>query len=57
MSLLFRNWLDEGYYEEDEWGNLYKVEDLSKLNQIKNQGNLYLNDGIATTKVNKDEEL
>jgi hypothetical protein len=27
MGLFFRNWLDEGYYEEDSSGDLTRLED------------------------------
>jgi len=35
MSLLFRNWLDEGYYEEDGYGNLFKIDDPIEIHKAK----------------------
>lgn len=57
MSLLFRNWLDEGYYEEDGWGDLYRIEDPVDILRAKKAGTLFHNDGIATTQVYEDEKL
>jgi len=53
MSLLFNNWLEEGYYEEDDMGNLNKIDDPTKV-QL---GKLYYNDGIATTLVNENDDI
>ena len=36
MSLLFRNWLDEGYYEEDDWDDLTRIEDPEDIRRAKN---------------------
>ena len=57
MSLLFRNWLEEGYYEEDGWGDLTRLEDPADILRARNAGTLYENDGMATTKVPEDAKL
>ena len=57
MSLLFRNWLDKGYYEEDSWGDLTRLEDPADIHRAKKAGTLYENDGMATTKVPEDAKL
>ena len=54
MSLLFRNWLEEGYYEEDSWGDLTRIEDPEDIRRARNSGTLYENDGMCTTKVPDD---
>lgn len=57
MGLLFRNWLDEGYYEEDGMGDLTRIEDPKEILEAQKQGRLYQNDGMATTKVSEDENI
>ena len=57
MSLLFRNWLDEGYYEEDSWGDLYRIENPVDILRVQKEGNLYHNDGFTTSKVDENEEI
>jgi hypothetical protein len=57
MGLLFRNWLEEGYYEEDSWGDLTRIEDSADILRAQKEGKLYQNDGMATTKVGEDEKL
>ena len=57
MSMLFRNWLDEGFYEEDGYGCLTKIEDPHLILQAQQNGNLYENDGLATTKVHTEQEI
>jgi hypothetical protein len=51
MSLFFRHWLDEGFYEEDGYGDLYKVNDPVEINILQKEGRLYYNDGFTTSKV------
>ena len=55
MGLLFNNYLDEGFYEEDSYGILTKITNPKKIVEAQQNGTLYENDGIATTQVNKDE--
>ncbi|MFA5207283.1 MAG: hypothetical protein WC428_01250 [Candidatus Paceibacterota bacterium] len=57
MSILFRNWLEEGYYEEDSWGNLTRIEDPDRIFQAQKEGTLYHNDGMATTQVYLGDKL
>ena len=57
MSLLFRNWLEEGYYEEDSMGDLTRIEDPADILRAQQEGKLYQNDGMATTKVSEDENI
>jgi hypothetical protein len=50
MGLLFRNWLEEGYYEEDEMGDLTKIEDPRQIREAANKGTLFHHDGMGMTK-------
>lgn len=56
MSLLFNNWLEEGYYEDDGYG-LTQVTDPQRIRELQREGCLYHNDGMATTKVHEEDEL
>jgi len=41
MALLFRNWLEEGYYEEDEYCNLTLDKFIEKFGEeVINQNNI-----------------
>lgn len=51
MSLLFRNLLDEGFYEKDDYGDLTRIDDPDKIIEAKKDGRLYESDGMSTTKV------
>lgn len=58
MSLFFRNWLDEGYYEEDSSGDLTRLEDPKDIrNAQKKNGTLYHHDGFSFGKAADDELL
>jgi capsid portal protein len=57
MGLLFNNYLDEGFYEEDSYGTLTKITNPKKIVEAQQNGALYENDGIATTKVRKDQDI
>lgn len=57
MGLLFNNYLDEGFYEEDSYGTLTKITDPKKIIEAQQKGTLYENDSMATTKVSKDENI
>ena len=57
MSLLFRNWLEEGYYEEDSMGDLTKLDDIEKVIEAKKDGKLYYHDGYSIGKVDDNENL
>ena len=57
MGLLFRNWLEEGFYEEDSLGDLtrlYKTEDIL---DAYNNNCLYQHDGLGLSKVNNINEV
>jgi hypothetical protein len=56
MSLLFHNWLDKGYYEDDGYGYT-KVEDPERIRELKAEGRLYEHDGMGLCKVNKNDEI
>lgn len=51
MSMLFRNWLDEGYYEEDSWGDLTRLDNVDDIQAAAARGTLYEHDGMGMTKV------
>lgn len=57
MSLLFRHWLDEGYYEEDAMGDLTKIEDPVEIRSVKKDGNLYHHDGYSLSKITDESEI
>lgn len=61
MGLFNRHWLDEGYYEDDGYGDFTKI-DESDINMLsgKYRNDLYYHDGYSLNKVNnidKDEEI
>jgi len=57
MGLLFRNWLEEGYYEDDGTGDLTRITEPDDILEAQKNGRLYENDGMSTTKVYEDEEI
>lgn len=57
MSLFFRNWLDEGFYEEDSMGDLTRLEDPIEIHRAQKQGNLYQHDGMGMSKVSESENI
>jgi hypothetical protein len=57
MGLLFRNWLEEGFYEEDEMGDLTKIEDPIEISKAARKGNLYEHDGMGMNKIHSIEDL
>jgi hypothetical protein len=54
MNMLFHNWLEEGYYEDDGYG-LTRIEDPVKIHELQSEGRLYQHDGMCMNKVNEDE--
>ncbi len=57
MSMLGWNWLDEGFYEEDSWGDLTRIEDKELILEAHKNGSLYRNDGYTTDKIDKNVDL
>jgi hypothetical protein len=57
MGLLFAHWLEEGFYEDDGYGDLTRIDDPEEILEAHKQGRLYENDGFSTTKVNEDEDI
>ena len=57
MSLFFRNWLDEGYYEEDSSGDLTRLEYPEDIRNAQINGTLYYHDGFSFGKAGDDELL
>lgn len=57
MGMLFRNWLDEGYYEEDRYGDLTKLEDPIEIYRAKKGGSLCYHDGMGMSKVDKYDNI
>lgn len=57
MSIFGRNWLEEGYYEDDGYGDLNKI-DESDINMLstKYRKDLYYHDGYTLNKVNDTSE-
>ena len=56
MSMLFQNWAENGYYEDDGYG-LTKVEDPARIRELQKEGSLYHHDGMGMTKVQEEDEL
>lgn len=50
MSLLFRNWLEEGFYEEDSMGDLTQISDPNEIYEARKNGTLYYHDGYSISK-------
>lgn len=57
MSLLFRNWLEKGFYVEDGYGDLTKTDDINEIAEAKNDGKLYEHDGYSLNKINNEDIL
>lgn len=57
MGLFFNNWLDEGFYEKDDYDTFTKLENPEDIADAKKRGVLYENDGIGTTHVNKHDDI
>ena len=57
MSMLFRNWLEPGYYEEDEMEDLTRLEDPIEIYRAQKAGKLYENDGMGTSKIHSSDDL
>lgn len=51
MSMFFRNWLDKGYYEEDSWGELTRLDNVADIQAAASKGTLFEHDGMGMTKV------
>ena len=47
MGLFHRNWLEEGFYEEDSQGDLTKLTDPKEIKDAAKRGKLYEHDGIG----------
>lgn len=50
MGILFRNWLEEGYYEEDESGDLTRLTSKSDIKAAAEKGTLYEHDGMGISR-------
>jgi len=57
MGLLFSNWLEEGFYEEDGYGDLTRIKDPDKIHKAKKEGRLFEHDGMGMCKVNEEDEI
>jgi len=51
MGILNRNLLDEAFYEEDEYGDLTKLDSLEEIERAAKSGNLYHHDGYSMGKM------
>ena len=56
MGLLNRNLLDEAFYEEDEYGDLTKLDSLEEIERAAKSGNLYHHDGYSMGKIPQIQE-
>jgi len=50
MGLLFSNYLDAGYYEEDSMGDITRLNTPDEIYNARKNGNLYEHDGFGLTK-------
>jgi hypothetical protein len=57
MGMLFRNWLEEGFYEEDEMGDLTKIDDPRRIREAANSGKLYHHDGMGMSKSDNPDDI
>jgi hypothetical protein len=57
MGLLFGNYLEEGFYEKDSYGTFTKLTNYKDILKAQQNNNLYENDGVATTYVDKDADI
>ena len=57
MGLLFGNYLEEGFYEKDSYGTFTKLINYKDILKAQQNNNLYENDGVATTYVDKDTDI
>jgi hypothetical protein len=57
MGLLFDNYLEEGFYEKDSYGTFTKLTSYKDILKAQQNNNLYENDGVATTYVDKDADI
>ena len=51
MSMFFRNWLPEGFYEEDNWGELTRLDNPDDIKNAQKSGKLYQHDGVSMGKI------
>ncbi len=56
MGLFFRNWLEEGFYEEDSQGDLTKITDPEVIKEAASNGTLHEHDGISMSKKNLNSD-
>lgn len=57
MGLLFNNWAEPGYYEDDGYGGYSRVSSLEKIFEAYKKGELFHHDGMSMTKVNNALEI
>ena len=51
MSMFFRNWLEEGYYEEDSWGDMTRLDNVADIQAAASKDTLFEHDGMGMSKV------
>jgi hypothetical protein len=56
MGILNRNFHEEGFYEEDEYGDLTKLDSLEEIERSAKSGNLYHHDGYSMEKMSEIPE-
>jgi hypothetical protein len=52
MGIFSDRYLEDGYYQEDEAGNLTRINDDTEFFQALEDGNLLKSDGYSVTPVN-----
>jgi hypothetical protein len=57
MGMLFRNWLEEGFYEEDEMGDLTRIDEPRQIREAANRGTLYHHDGMGMSKSDNPDDI
>lgn len=55
MGIFFRNWLDEGFYEEDSMGDLTRIEDWREIKIAEAKGALFVHDGMGLSKATPED--
>ncbi len=57
MSMFFRHWLDEGFYEEDGSGDMTRLEDPDSILEAQRAGKLREHDGTGFSEIGKHDNI
>lgn len=57
MSILGSSWLEEGYYEQDSYGDKTRLTTKEEIKNAFMEGKLYHHDGYGLTKIEDIDQL